>query len=144
MTGDYWDINSQGKLNHFISYLKTEWAEKHWLLVQVKDGAKPTKNQRDWMHPVFREIGRQLTEREGQEFGEQFIKTTMKRNFGLIGTKLDPVTRKPVPYLLSTEKEYTRGEKCEFMEKVLVWAAGIDITIDPPEQYKKMQREQLV
>ena len=53
----------------------------------------------------------------------------------------DPLTGDAVPYLVSTEK-YTKGEKCEFMEKVLMWAASLDITIDPPEQYKKMQREQ--
>lgn len=142
MQGDYWDINSEQKLTSFIDYLKLEWPKKKWLRIQLKDGAASTPNQRDWMHPVFREIAKALSERTGLDYGEEWVKTNMKRRYGLTNSLPDPTTGNPVPFLVSTEK-YSRGEKCHFMEQVLAWAASIEITIDPPEQYKKMQREQL-
>ncbi|MBL4682534.1 MAG: hypothetical protein JKY88_17690 [Pseudomonadales bacterium] len=142
MTGDFWIIDNDHKRQAVIDYINKVWPEKKWLQIQIKDGAASTPNQRDWMHPVFREIAKVLAERSGMDYSEGWVKTNMKRRFGITNSLPDPVTKNPVPYLVSTEK-YTRGEKCQFMEQVLEWAASIEITIDPPEQYKKMQREQI-
>ena len=111
--GEFWVINSDEKLNNVIARIQKEWEDKKWLQIQIKDGKAATKQQRDWMYPVFRVIAKNLTERSGEVYKVEWVKTYLKRKFGLKSTKADPETGEPVPYLVSTE-DYSRGEKCFF------------------------------
>lgn len=147
MQGEYWIVDSEHKLTNCVTDIKERWAQDKWLRVQIKSGEASTPEQRGWMHVLCRQVAWELYKKTGNEDfkgrdGENWIKTTLKRRFGLTTTRVDAVTGQSAPALVSTEK-YSRGEKCHFIDEIMAWAADHDITIDPPEDYKKMKREQI-
>ena len=147
MEGEYWIVNSEHTKARFIAHLEKTWETEKWLRIQIQNGGASTPDQRSWLHILCRQVAGELYKKTGNEDfkgrdGEDWIKTTLKRRFGLTTTRIDPVTRQSAPSLVSTEK-YSRGEKCQFIDEIMAWAADHDITIDPPEDYKKMKAEQI-
>lgn len=147
MQGEYWIVNSERTMANCLEHIKERWAQDKWLRIQIQSGEASTPEQRGWMHILCRQVAGELYKKSGNEDfkgrdGEDWIKTTFKRRYGLTTTRIDPVTGQPVPALVSTEN-YSRGEKCHFIDQIMAWAADHDITIDPPEDYKKMKAEQV-
>lgn len=135
--------NSAETMNTAIDMIRREYETHKWLQITVKNGKQATVKQRNWMHPVFRTIAKALSERSGLDYTESWVKTMLKRRWGVVDSRPDPETGEPVAYLVSTE-DYTRGEKCHLMDRTIEWAAGLEIVIDPPDEYRKMQDEQTI
>ena len=76
----------------------------------------------------------------GIEFNSDFVKTDLKRRFGIVKTSLK-ISGATGAYLLSTAK-YNKDELSEFLTKINVWACDIGITLPAPickeyETYKE-------
>jgi hypothetical protein len=90
---------------------------------------------------VIGNITRELKERTALDYTAEWVKTKLKRDFGIVRQLPDPVTGEPVPYLVSTA-DYDKGEMMEFITRVLAYAnEELGIEILAAGEYAELRRQ---
>ena len=133
-----WVAHSKRELKPMLERLAVHLSAKGVYPVEVKPKKyvpHRTLSQNSFFHAVVGQMADELRKRTGLDYTPEWLKTKLKRDFGLVRHMPDPVTGEQTPYLVSTA-DYDAGEMVEFLDKVLAYAnEELAIEILPAGEY---------
>jgi len=151
--GQYWLCKNEKELDNFHAELKKTWDFSKPLKIEWKQyrGSR-TLDQLALAHIWFKDIAKALSRvqfmgDDGELMSEVFdseddIKPMLKRSYGIIEKRLDPINKKMVPRLKSLGK-YDKGELYQFLEQVQICAATKwGIILESKGEYKSLKDEE--
>lgn len=123
-------VSNKGQLITWLNNVCTVWDESFELEVSCKKWSpQRSLGQNSLFHVWMGDIAKTLSMRSQEDFDSDWVKTQLKRRFGLTGTRQGLFSGKDEPYLISTA-DYEDYQMSDLLMKVQVWAADIQITLD--------------
>lgn len=149
MSGQYYKIDSpeevRERLENLGSELLLKWNwEKSVKLTWTEFKETRSLDQNAFWQMVTREIAKKLCDAAGSDYdseSHEWAKGILKRRYGLVRKRWNPLERKEQPYLLST-KDYDKGELHQLISKTLEYAAEIGVLIEAQGEYLDLRESQ--
>ena len=149
MSGQYYKIDKPEQLKERLDSLCAElllrWNWEKPLRIDWKEfKSARSLDQNAFWQIVSREIAKKLCEAAGSDYdseSHEWCKGILKRRYGLVRKRWNPLERKEQPYLLST-KDYDKGELHELISKTLEYAAEIGVLIEAQGEYLDLRESQ--
>jgi len=123
-------VINKGQLISWLNNVCKVWDESFPLEVSCKKwNPQRSLGQNSLFHVWMEDIAKALSRRSQETFDEDWVKTQVKRRYGLTGTRKGLFSGKDEPYLISTA-DYEDWQMSDLLMKTQVWAADIQITLD--------------
>lgn len=136
---NFWRCKNISQVKDFCRYIESEWDFSKPLRIDWKE-YKPERSldQNALFHVWCRQMAKFFTDNSEHDYPEEWVKTRMKRKFGIIDSLPDPQSGELIPSLRST-KGYTQGEMFHFMQAIDAYAAEMGIILTVQGEYEELK-----
>lgn len=149
MSGQYYKVDKpeqlRGRLDNLYADLMVNWNWDRPLKIVWKEYKNPrSMGQNAFWQLVSREIAKAICKAAGEDFdaeAHEYTKVILKRRYGLVRARWNPLQKSEQPYLVST-KFYDKGELHSLISHCLEYCAEIGITIEVQGEYLDLRESQ--